>query len=477
MSAAQIVGEAEELFAASRIEISNLEKDRVKTLSKIAKEKDEDDLKELNQKLSSIDVDLEKYQDALQKSYLAASAITSGVSRMSAVQINNATLERVIRQVAEDWSKNNPNVFLGGTLTASARQDIIDYLRGDERYSSLFKNDTQTLSSRIRAKSRAESLFGGYSGGIQGAISRLDEAGGYAKLREQYGDSGIDLLYKADAAGIERIAHALNMTTEQALKAEKSLGWVTDATIANGIDGLAESFSGLGDILTEISHSSTISAKTMNSILENYSWLLNGENGSFGTENIMKNLIDFFTGDAMEGAIGLVAKAALTNDKTWEAFIEKYSDPKEYGALGLSEEDWLGIQGSSNFSGASGIMFNNTNALGAFAELAGELTGDFKIAEVVQKILVEAEENALQNEISNLESIKESLEDVNKQREKELELIKAKQALENAQKEKKRVYREGVGFVYTSDQQAIKDAQENVEKLERERSTRYSISD
>lgn len=472
LSAAQIVGEAEELFAASRIEISNLEKDRVKTLSKIAKEKDEDDLKELNQKLSSIDVDLEKYQDALQKSYLAASAITSGVSRMSAVQINNATLERVIRQVAEDWSKNNPNVFLGGTLTASARQDIINYLRGDERYSSLFKNDTQTLSSRIRAKSRAESLFGGYSGGIQGAISRLDEAGGYAKLREQYGDSGIDLLYKADAAGIERIAHALNMTTEQALKAEKSLGWVTDATVANGIDGLAESFSSLGDILTEISHSSTISAKTMNSILENYSWLLNGENGSFGTENIMKNLLDFFTGDAMEGAIGLVAKDALTNDKTWEAFIEKYSDPKEYGALGLSEEDWLGIQGSSNFSGASGIMFNNTNALSAFAELAGELTGDFKIAEVVQKIWVEAEENALQNEISNLESIKESLEDVNKQREKELELIKAKEALENAQKEKKRVYREGIGFVYTSDQQAIKDAQENVEKLERERDQR-----
>lgn len=469
LSAAQIVGEAEELFSASRIEISNLEKDRVKTLSKIAKETDEEDLKDLNQKLASIDVDLKKYQDALQKSYLAASVITSGVSRMSSVQINNATLERVIRQVAADWSKNNPNVFLDGTLTASARQDIIDYLRGDERYSSLFRNNTQTLSSRIRAKSRAESLFRKYDGGIQGAISKLDGAGGYAALSEEYRDSGIDLLYKADAAGIERIAHALNMTTEQVLEAEKSLGWVTDGTIANGIDGLVESFSGLGDILTEISHSSTISAKTMDSILENYSWLLNGENGSFGTENIMKNLLDFFTNNSMEGAIGIAAKAALTNDNTWSAFIEKYNDPDKYSALGLSEEDWLNIQGSSNFSGAAGIMFNNTGALRAFAELAGELTGDFKIAEVVQKILVEAEDNAIQNEISNLESVKESLEDVNKQREKELELIKAKQALENAQKEKIRVYREGVGFVYASDQQAIKEAQENVEKLERER--------
>ena len=71
-------------------------------------------------------------------------------------------------------------------------------------------------------------------------------------------------------------------------------------------------------------------------------------------------------------------------------------------------------------------------------------------------------------QVSNLEEQKTALQEINKQREYENKLIEAKLRLENASKEKKRVYREGVGWVYEADQNAIKEAQENLETVERE---------
>ena len=171
----------------------------------------------------------------------------------------------------------------------------------------------------------------------------------------------------------------------------------------------------------------------------------------------------------MGGVIGLSASNAITSTSMWEQFQKQYGRDKKYKEIGLSEKDWAIIEESANLDAASSVMLGNGPAMNAYAKMAGDLMGALNIAETVRKLFVEYETNALDNEISNLQSIKYSLEDVNKQREKELELIKAKMNLENAQKEKKRVYREGVGFVYTTDQEAIKEAAENVDKLEREK--------
>ena len=49
---------------------------------------------------------------------------------------------------------------------------------------------------------------------------------------------------------------------------------------------------------------------------------------------------------------------------------------------------------------------------------------------------------------------------------KQIDLIKAREALENAKNEKKRVYRAGVGWTYETDQEAIREARENLKNLE-----------
>lgn len=71
--------------------------------------------------------------------------------------------------------------------------------------------------------------------------------------------------------------------------------------------------------------------------------------------------------------------------------------------------------------------------------------------------------------IEALNKQKDALSKVNEERQKEIDLIKAKEALENARKEKKRVYRAGVGWTYEADEEAISDAQEKLQELDVER--------
>ena len=72
----------------------------------------------------------------------------------------------------------------------------------------------------------------------------------------------------------------------------------------------------------------------------------------------------------------------------------------------------------------------------------------------------------MDKEISNLQEQKNALSEITNQREYENKLIEAKLKLENAQKEKKRVWREGVGWVYEADQSAVAEAQKELDNLD-----------
>ena len=93
---------------------------------------------------------------------------------------------------------------------------------------------------------------------------------------------------------------------------------------------------------------------------------------------------------------------------------------------------------------------------------------DQKMAQTMSTYLKKANER----EIKALEEQKKALQDINKQREYENKLIEARNRLEEAGKEKKRVWREGVGWVYESDQEALKEAQKNLEEVQNEKNIR-----
>lgn len=78
----------------------------------------------------------------------------------------------------------------------------------------------------------------------------------------------------------------------------------------------------------------------------------------------------------------------------------------------------------------------------------------------------------LDKQIEGLQKQKEALQQINKQREYENKLIEARNKLEEAGKEKKRVWREGIGWVYEANQDAIAEAQKNLQEVENDRKVR-----
>lgn len=74
-----------------------------------------------------------------------------------------------------------------------------------------------------------------------------------------------------------------------------------------------------------------------------------------------------------------------------------------------------------------------------------------------------------EEQINNLTAQKEALSDINNQREYEIKLLEAREKLENAQNTRHRVYREGMGFIYEADQEAVQQAQEELDALDTEK--------
>ena len=254
------------------------------------------------------------------------------------------------------------------------------------------------------------------------------------------------------------------MTVEEFNEANKNgdFDFFTTGMAVENLDAFTERVGKLNDYLGELAINGKLSAESLDNIVKNYAFLLQGSDGSFGAGNILGNLAELYAGGSesnmAKALAGKFQREAVTSETWWSAWKE--SDLGKAFVKKDSKNTTF-----SSFSDAMGAMTDEEKQ--SYIDYVSSLfTPD--LYEEVQKKLIEWQTKAYENEISNLESIRDSLDDVNKQREKEIALIKAKEALENASKEKKRVYRAGVGFVYTTDQEAIKSAQDKVDELERQ---------
>lgn len=142
---------------------------------------------------------------------------------------------------------------------------------------------------------------------------------------------------------------------------------------------------------------------------------------------------------------------------------EKGEVEKEYKGKGLSELLSSPDLGSDVEDELKALRKELTEF---YEKQAKDLVGT-KILESVSQV----QQTFLKEQLNNLSEQKEALQNINKQREYELKLIKAKQQLEDARKEKKRVWREGIGWTYESDQEGIAEAQKNLEEVQAEKQT------
>ena len=500
VEAEKIRFEAEKTYAAGEQDRYTLQKEINENQKKLAN-LDDDEIskkKELTAAIKAAKAEIEDYSEALKNGYMQASFYSSGVGTMESYDIGNATLDRVIMQIAREWAKDSPDIFAGNQLTSDARSDIISYLREQSGYSSLFKNDTKNVRDMLNAEEAVDSL----RGRLQMSQKQLKEFANSKDLLtigkhfdlikenitniNELSEADKSAVYKlidkinlVDEDGISTIAHAMNMTVEQFREAnsEGAFDWLTTDVAIGGLDKLNEKLATFNELLLAASENSLFSQENINKIVDQYPTLLkkiDEETGkiSVSMENVQENLVDILAGgeNLRKVYAGFFSRDIATSAEKWDVFISSVREDieKDSALDGFRDE----IFKQTNYSGFLKVYEEHKDELESynqsFIEYAKSLFST-DVFDTRQEILTKYATSTLETEISNLESIRNSLDEVNKQREKEIELIKAKEALENASKEKKRVYRAGVGFVYTTDQEAVKSAQDKVDELERQR--------
>lgn len=486
VEAEKIRFEAEKTYTAGEQDRYTLQKEINENQKKLAN-LDDDEIskkKELTAAIKAAKAEIEDYSEALKEGYMQASFYSSGVGTMESYDIGNATLDRVIMQIAREWAKDSPDIFAGNQLTSDARSDIISYLREQSGYSSLFKNDTKNVRDMLNAEKAVENLRTTL-GMSQKQLKEFANSKDLSEIADKFGATG-DALYKiidqvnlVDEDGISTIAHAMNMTVEQFREAnsEGAFDWLTTDVAIGGLDKLNEKLATFNELLLAASENSLFSQENINKIVSQYPTLLkkiDEETGkiSVSMDNVQENLVDILAGGESLRKVyaGFFSRDIATSAEKWDVFISSIREDieKDSALDGFRDE----IFKQTNYSGFLKVYEEHKDELESynqsFIEYAKSLFST-DVFDTQQEILTKYATSTLETEISNLESIRDSLDEVNKQREKEIELIKAKEALENASKEKKRVYRAGVGFVYTTDQEAVKSAQEKVDELERQR--------
>ena len=488
VEAEKIRFEAEKTYAAGEQDRYTLQKEINENQKKLAKLDDDEISKqrELNAAIKAARAGIESYSEALKKGYMQASFYSSGVGTMEAYDIGNATLDRVIMQIAREWAKDSPDIFAGNQLTSDARSEIISYLREQSGYSSLFKNDTKNVGDMLTARDAVDDLRKSLNMS-QKQLKEFANSKDLSVIANKFGATG-DALYKiidqinlVDEDGITTIAHAMNMTVEEfeRANADGAFNWLTTDVAIGGIDKLNEKMQTFNDLLSAASEGSLLTSENLNKIANQFPTLLRGVDkaGKYTTDlssdNILDNIIRMMTDEDSLREIysGLFSGSMAKDSEIWNNFMTLGKGSEIADDSNLSEDIKERVKKAGSYSDIVDIFSRPEMAdyNDAFKEYVTSMYPITDLLDTQAKILEEYGKHTLETEISNLESVRDSLDDVNKQREKELELIKAKEALENASKEKKRVYRAGVGFVYTADQEAVKSAQEKVDELERQR--------
>lgn len=279
------------------------------------------------------------------------------------------------------------------------------------------------------------------------------------------------LLSATDSEKITSYAKAWGYTDEEFQKLQKSGSEVYKILLnlseAQGMmepSQVTEYYKGFSNILSDINESLSLSKDNLQNIINNYPRLLKyfNEEGSFlgETAELYRVLMDeqnFVYKNAIKNAY--MSSAALFGD-----FKDELEAQQKAIINQLSIGSFEALINAIN----NGDIKDNDILKRAYRYLNKDL--EYEVENPLVSQAIEYETKMIEKQISSLEEQKAALEDVNNVREKELELIKAKQKLEEAKTNKQFVYREGVGFVAEANQEAIEQAKSEVDRLEKQRS-------
>ena len=375
-----------------------------------------DDVQNKISKQKSLDKEL------LESGILPVSYLKSGVDSLKPSELSELGIEGAIKQIAESIGEMGYSVFdESGKIYTNFYDSIKKYLKDQNVYQYL-EYGTQNLSEMIKT----------------GNVERL-----------------------------QQFANAFHITTDEAKKMSEQFGYLTIQMGNMTPSEVTEYYENLTNIFEKLNSTSGLTGDVLSTIFSDSTYSDLVPYALQGEEALKKALNERLFGGSRDILMkNAIVDSILGNSSIFDDFYKK---------IGTEIQDKLKSNGITSLVGLKDYIDVLSDDDTDKSELQKEFENYLKSMNIEYydyeyfNRLSEAQTKIMSEQISNLEQQKEALGQINDEREKELNLIKARQKLEDTKKEKKLVYRAGVGFVAEGDIEAIKSAQEELDQLDTEK--------
>lgn len=415
--------------------------DAKKSLDESA-ESDYESLAAINQALdtlTSIKGQMQKIYDemntiAAQQALYSAKSGESYLADMTVGELKRLGVDEIIAITAEELEKAgvySMDVFdSNGNVTETAKTLIKKTLMSDNEIAAVLSGQSYTLSEALK----------------------LDRSSGY----------NLDIL--------ENFANAIHVSVDELDGLADSFGELTLQELLSSVEDLNNQLNSTLDLIQKINDPTVSINDWMGTLISSYPELIK------------------YIGDVDQMNQALLEKeeqlnnAYLNNQFTQITSSEKYYEDIKESILDTigdaSEEAQAQLDKFSTLDQLIKWIASAPEDQQDLAEqlreaLAKQMEGVNLRSNAVQmanvKKYVEAVTADLDKQITNLNEQKEALQNITSTREYENKLIQARLNLEAAGKEKKRVYRAGVGWVYEADQESLRKAQDELDQLDTEK--------
>lgn len=447
-------------------------------------------LKEAKKQIEKNEAAFAKLDKELVEQRVNVGVLSANIYNLTQTDLKDLTMDGVMGRVVKTMEAQGVVVRdNAGYIKKEYKTAIEQAIKADSKFNVLLENDTKTLG-QLKA---AQTKFNDYLKEHSDLVSKYGAswADWYSAIqRGEIVDETIQkIVYAANPERIEQFARAWNATAEEL---ENLTNEFSDLTTALGLmtpNEVREYYSDLADIFTDLSDDTKITAENLEKIISKYPQLLKelSKEGKDAAE-LSPELINKINREQLIAYNNSLLNEELSSEGFFNDFAQEIKekgakDPKllEYYNKYIGEVNNINELLDKTAQLRQSANNEDREAAEAIDELVKNYM-DFDMEIQWENPLYTKAKQAVidrySKEIEQLQEQREALSQVNDERKRELDLIKAKDALENAKKEKIRVYRAGVGWTYEANEEAISQAQENLDNLDiqkRQEDIQYQI--
>ena len=423
-------------------------------------------------------IDKEILQARVNIGYLAAD-----IYDLSDNELQDLTMDGVVGRVVTALENEGYAVRdLAGNIKDEYLSQVKALIKADSRFNALLKDDTRTYQQLRNSQEKFNVI---QKEGIEGLINANKSWKEWKLLASQgkLSEEISKIVYAADPDRIQTFANAWHTTVENLDELTSKYPNLTTAIGLMSPSEVREYYSSYSTLFEDIISDAALTAENYEKLVSDYPQLV--KYMKQGSDVLRSELLKSFGEEQRVAYVNALYSQEMSSTGWGTEFLKQIKTSIESGAsyAGVSsnilkdlfyDEKYLGnVKTLNDAIERANILEQSTNdverergkLIRQMVEEYMNFDQEIEWTNQLYEAALEQEKKNLDDRIDALNDQKDALDQVNDERQREIDLIKAREALENARKEKKRVYRAGVGWTYEADEEAISSAQETLDNL------------